>query len=99
MNNDVAMNIFYYVFSALPNYVLLWVVCNKNKNKFMFDQSGLENTFCVFVLGYFTHPSAREISLYKHIECVLPRLIKHSLVLVGSHLVFRIKVGVLMVHT
>ncbi len=29
--------------------VLIWVVWNKNKNKFMFDQSGLEKTFIVFV--------------------------------------------------
>ncbi len=26
-----------------------WFVWNKNKNKFMFDQFGLENTFIVFV--------------------------------------------------
>ncbi len=25
---------------------------NKNKNKFMFDQSGLENTFVVFMAKY-----------------------------------------------
>ncbi len=43
MHNDVAMNHFYYVFSALYLImILLWVVWNKNK--FMFDQSGLENT-------------------------------------------------------
>ncbi len=41
----------------MPNCViLLWVVWDKDKNKFMFDQSGLENTFVVFVWGYFTHP-------------------------------------------
>ncbi len=75
MHNDVAMNLFYYVFSALCLImILLWVVCNKNKNKFMFDQSGLENTFIVLW--------TREISLHKHNSCVLPRLIKHSLVLV-----------------
>ncbi len=35
---------------SMPNRViLLWVVWNKSKNKFMFDQSGLENTFVVFV--------------------------------------------------
>ncbi len=45
MHNDIAMNIFYYVFSALCLIViLLWVVCNINKNKFMLDHSGLENT-------------------------------------------------------
>ncbi len=50
MHNDVAMNLFYYVFSALCLImILLWVVCNKNKNKFIFDQSGLENTFVGFV--------------------------------------------------
>ncbi len=58
MHNDVAMNLFYYVFSALCLImILLCIVCNKNKNKFMFDQSGLENTFVVFVKGYLTHPS------------------------------------------
>ncbi len=50
MHNDVAMNLFYYVFSALYLImILLWVVWNKNKNKFMVNQSGLENTFVVFV--------------------------------------------------
>ncbi len=48
--HDVAMNLFHYVFSALSVImILLWVVWNKNKKKFMFDQSGLENTFVVFV--------------------------------------------------
>ncbi len=38
MHNDIAMNRFYYVFSALCLImILLWVVCNKNKNNFMFD--------------------------------------------------------------
>ncbi len=50
MHNDVAMNHFYYVFFALCLIMILFgVVCNKNKNKFMFDQSGLENPFVVFV--------------------------------------------------
>ncbi len=50
MHNDFAMNLFYYVFSVLCLImILLWVVWNKNRNKFMFDQSGLENTFVVFV--------------------------------------------------
>ncbi len=55
MHNDIAMNIFYYIFSTLC--VIMILLCNKNKNKFMFDQSGLENTFVVFVYGYFTRPS------------------------------------------
>ncbi len=50
MHNGVAMNLFYYVYSALCLImILLWVVCNKNKNKFMLDQSRLENTFVIFV--------------------------------------------------
>ncbi len=51
MHNDIAMNILpLCILCSMPNYViLLWVVWNKNKNKFMFDQSGLENTFVVFV--------------------------------------------------
>ncbi len=58
---DIAMNLFYYVISALCLImILLWVVWNKNKNKFMFDQSGLENTFAVFVYPH-------EISLHKHL--------------------------------
>ncbi len=40
MHNDLAMDLFYYVFFARwLIMILLWVVCNKNKNKFMFDQS------------------------------------------------------------
>ncbi len=58
-------------FCSMPNCViLLWVILNKNKNKFMFDQSGLENTFVVFVLGCFNRP--HEIFLNKHNSCVLP---------------------------
>ncbi len=38
----------------------------------MFDQSGMENTFDLL----------SEISLHKHNLCVLPRLVKHSLVLI-----------------
>ncbi len=50
MHNDVAMNLFYYVFSALCLImILVWVVWNKNKKKFMFDQSELQNTFVGFV--------------------------------------------------
>ncbi len=41
IHNDVAMNLLYYVYLIM---ILLWVVWNKNKNKFMFDQSGLVNT-------------------------------------------------------
>ncbi len=44
MHNDIAMNIFYdrCILCSMSNCViLLWVVWN---NKFMFDQSGLENT-------------------------------------------------------
>ncbi len=48
MHNDIAMNRFWYVFSVLCLImILLWVV--SNKNMFMFDQSGMENTFVVFV--------------------------------------------------
>ncbi len=57
IHNDFAMNLFYDVFSALCLImILLWVVYNKNKNKLMFDQSGLENTFVVFVYGYLMSP-------------------------------------------
>ncbi len=42
MHNDVAMNL---LCITMPIYViLLWVVWDKNKNKFVFDQSGLKNT-------------------------------------------------------
>ncbi len=55
MHNDIAINFFYYVFFALCLImILLWVVCTKHKNYFIFDQSGLENTF--FVLVYFNRP-------------------------------------------
>ncbi len=48
MHNDIAMPIY---------VILLWVVWNKNKNKFMFDQSGLENTFLfIFCVGLFHSP-------------------------------------------
>ncbi len=47
MSNDVAMCTYH---GIMPNCaVLLWVEWNKNKNKFMFDHSGLENIFVVFV--------------------------------------------------
>ncbi len=49
MHNDVDMSLFYYVFSALCLImILLWIIMTKINNKFMFDQSGLENTFIVF---------------------------------------------------
>ncbi len=50
-HNDIAMNLFLLsILCSMPNCViLLCVVWNKNKNKIMFDQSGLENTFVVFV--------------------------------------------------
>ncbi len=73
MHNDVAMNLFYYRFSALCLImILLWVVCNKNKNNVMFDQSGLENTFVIFCRAISLFLRTREISLYKHNSCVLP---------------------------
>ncbi len=50
MHSDIAMNLFYYVLSALYLImILLWAVWNKKKSKFMCDQSGLENTWVVFV--------------------------------------------------
>ncbi len=50
MHKFIAMNILYYVFYVIwLIIILLWVVCNKNKNKFILGQSGLENTFVVFV--------------------------------------------------
>ncbi len=82
MPNEVAMNLFYYVFSALYLImILLWIVCDKNKNKFMFDQSGLENTFIVFCVGLF-HSEGLMKYPYTNSSFVLLRLIKYSLVLV-----------------
>ncbi len=82
MHNDIAMNLFYCVFSALCLImILLCVVCNKNKNKFMFDQSGLERTFIVLRRTISLVLRTCEISLHKHNSCVLPRQIKHPLVL------------------
>ncbi len=52
MLNDIAMNPFYnfLLCITMPIYViLLCIIWNNNKNKFMFDQFGLENTFVVFV--------------------------------------------------
>ncbi len=74
MYNNVAMKHFYCVLSALCLImILLRVLWNKNKNMFIFYQSGLENKFIIFCVG---------LSLHKHNSCVLPRLIKHSLFLV-----------------
>ncbi len=40
------------ILCSMPNCViLLWVVWNKNKNKVMFDQSGLASTFVDFCIG------------------------------------------------
>ncbi len=44
MHNDVAMDIYFLlciIYSMSHCVILLWVLWNKNKNKFMFDQSGL----------------------------------------------------------
>ncbi len=50
MDNDE--HFLLYILCSMPNRViLLWVEWNKNKNKFMFDQSWLENIFVVFVKG------------------------------------------------
>ncbi len=66
MHNDVNINLFCYVFSALCLImILLWVVCNKNKNKFMFDQSELENTFVVLCRAISLVLHTHEISLHK----------------------------------
>ncbi len=44
-----------WILCSMPKCVILFcIVWNKNKNKFVFDQSGLENTFIVFVWGYFS---------------------------------------------
>ncbi len=84
MHNNVATNIFYCILYSMPNCVtLLLVVWNKNKNKLMFYQSGHEKTFVLcraISLVLWTH----EISLHKDNLCVLPRLIKHSVVLVNQ---------------
>ncbi len=89
MSNDVAMctyamNIFYYIFSALCLIVL-----------FYFWQYGIKTrtSSCLISLGWRTHSLflrraislilwTHEISLHKHNSCVLPRLIKHLLVFV-----------------
>ncbi len=65
MDNDIAMCTYhgmamyheacYYplllcILCSIPNCVIfVWVVWNKNKNKFVFDQSGLEDILVVFV--------------------------------------------------
>ncbi len=52
----------------MPNCViLLWVVWNKNKNKFMFDQSALENIFLIFFVfvseGLVSYAMLKSVSL------------------------------------
>ncbi len=46
----------------------------------MFDQSGLEKKFVLFMYGYFTYPLNSSNIIHKHNSCVLPRLIKHEFV-------------------
>ncbi len=46
----------------MPIYViLLWVVWNKNKNKFMFDQSGQQNRLVVFVKDTRNRPAQKQL--------------------------------------
>ncbi len=74
MHNEVDMNLFYYVFSALCLImILLWVDVIKTRT-----------SSYLISLCWRTHSlfQTHEISLHKHNSCVLPRLIKHSLVLV-----------------
>ncbi len=84
MHNDIAINIFYYVFSALCLIVL-----------FYYGEYGIKTrtSSCLIGLDWRTHSLVlckaisivlwtHEISLHKHNLCVLPRLIKHSPVLV-----------------
>ncbi len=88
MHNDIAMNIFYYVMSALCLIVL-----------FYYGWYGIKTrtSSCSISLGWRTHSlflcrdislilRTGEISLHKHNSCVLPRLINHSLVLVIRHI-------------
>ncbi len=51
MHNDIAMNLFLLcILCSMPNCVIfLWVIWNTHMNTFAFDQSGMENTFIVFV--------------------------------------------------
>ncbi len=86
MHNDVALNLFYYAFSALYLIMsLLWVALSKNKNKFMFDQSDWRTHLWFLCRVISLVLRTRQISLHKHNSCVLPRLIKYSLVLVIIH--------------
>ncbi len=63
-HHNIAMNLLLCI--TMHIYViLLWVVRNKKRDKFVFDQSQL-----VFEQGYFT-----EVSRYN--LCAFPRLIKH----------------------
>ncbi len=73
MHYDIAMNLFYYVFTTLCLIMIkLSVVCNINKNMFMFDQSGSENTlFLCQAISLILQMS--EISLHKHNSCLPPQ--------------------------
>ncbi len=65
------------ILCSMPNYViLLWVVWNKKKNKFMFDQSGLENIRC-FCVGLFYSSFGLVKYPYTNTTCVLPRMITY----------------------
>ncbi len=60
MHNDVAMNIFYDVFFALCLImILLWVVWNKNKNKFMFVLVWAGEHIRCFCVGLFHKSEGR----------------------------------------
>ncbi len=86
MHNHITMNLFYYVLSALCLIMIfVWVVCNKTMNKFMFDQLGWRTHLLFLCSAISRFRRTHEISLHEHNSCVLPRLIKHSLVL---HIVF-----------
>ncbi len=55
MHNAVAMKL---LFITTPSYVILiWVVWNENKNKFVFDQTRLENVSVVMYRVYLFHLS------------------------------------------
>ncbi len=70
MHNGVAMNLFLLYITMSIYVILLWVVWDKNKNMSLFDQSGMENTFVLFLcrpisLVLWTH----KISLHKSNLC------------------------------
>ncbi len=68
IHNDMDMNLFYYVLSALCLIVLFYygLVWNKNKNKFMFDQSGLRTHLLFLCMAILLVLWTCEISLHKH---------------------------------